>query len=136
MIRAAEEGDIPEVIRLLLDFHAYMPLRDIPYDLPALNTFVAHLIENGAIFLSEDGICGGLLSPMYFNPSYVVGVELFWWAPKEGRALRQVFEAWARECGASAVQFSALGDDRLPAVTRLYRKAGFTPAEMTFFKRL
>ena len=98
--------------------------------------FVGHMLQNGVVFLSEDGMCGGILNPMYFNPAHMVAVELFWWAPSNGGPLRQAFEDWAKDRGASAIQFSGLANDRLEAVTRIYRRGGYQPVEMSFLKRL
>lgn len=135
MIRRATPDDMEHVVELGRAFHAYSPWRGVSYDHDAIRAFVAGCIETGAIFLSETGMCGGLVSPLYFNPAFRIGVEFFWWAPDGGSALRQAFEDWAREEGAQGVQFSALSDEHLPAVTRIYRRSGFAPAETAFVKR-
>ena len=135
MIRTATRADMPEILRLGRDFHAACPYRDFPLDLDAFAEFAGRLIDHGVIFLSEDGMIGGLMSAMYFNPEVRTGAELFWWAPKGGQALRKAFELWAKDQGAVAVQFSGLADDRAETVTKLFRRAGYQPAEMAFFKR-
>lgn len=132
----ASLADVPRIVELGQRFHAYSVHRDIPLDVEAFEAFAASLVEGGAVFLSEDGMCGGLVSPSYFNPAFRVAVELFWYAPTGGQPLRQAFEAWALERGADAIQFTAMSDARLPAVTRLYRMAGYVPIETSFVKRL
>ncbi len=118
-------------------FHGYSPMQDIAFDAEAVARFITDVISGpGAVFVTETGMCGGVVSPLYFNPSALLATELVWWAPDGGRELREAFEAWAKESGAQLAGFSALHDDRLPAVTRIFRSAGFTPAETTFLKRL
>lgn len=136
MIRRATLDDMPAILDLGAEFLAYSPHSWIPLDRDAFATFAAHMIEHGAIFLSEDGFIGGLLSPAYFNPAYVFAAELFWFARKEGPQLRQAFEAWAREQGASAVTCSGLVDHHEAAIRRVYGRAGYEPSEIAFMKRI
>lgn len=136
MIRRATIDDLALCVEHGAKFHAYSIWKDIPYDAEATGRFIAGLIEHGAVFLSDDGMIGGLLNPLYFNPAYVMGVELFWWAPKEGRALRLAFEQWADEQGAHGHQLGCLADDKAPLVTRLLRRAGYVPVETGFLKRI
>jgi hypothetical protein len=132
----ATAADVPRIVDLGARFHAYSCHRGIPFDAEAFRGVAERLVEGGAVFLSDDGMCGGLVSPLYFNPAFSVAVELFWYAPNGGKGLREEFEAWAEEQGVSAIQFSAMADDHLPAVTRLYRRAGYAPIETLFLKRL
>lgn len=145
-VRRATLDDLPLVCDLAGRFHAYSPWKHVTPDPEAIATFAAHCIENGAVFITDDqdgqdgddtgGMCGGVLTPLYFAPDFKVAVELVWWAPRGGQALRAAFEDWARSVGASAIQFSALGDEHLPAVSRIYRRAGFVLAEAAFLKEL
>jgi hypothetical protein len=135
MIRRATSEDMPQILDLARRFHAYSPWSVIPCDDGAIEAFAASLIENGVILLTDDGMCGGAINPLYFSPSFTIGIEFFWFAPSGDNGLRAAFEAWCRERGAVGVQFSALADDHLPAVARLYRRAGFEPAETAFVKR-
>lgn len=136
MIRKAEASDVPQVVACGRAFHAYGTWSHVPLNEADYAEFAAATIasDTGAIFLTEDGMCGGLMIPAYFNRAFIFAAELFWWAPSEGKALREAFETWAKEAGASAVQFSAMTDDHLPAVSRLYRMGGFKPAETAFVK--
>lgn len=135
MIRLADAGDLDRIVELGAAFHAYCPYREIPLDPEGFREFAAKLIKGGAIFLSEDGMIGGCLVPLYFNPSVVMGAELFWWAGKTGKPLREAFEDWAREQGAQGVQFSGLCDQRAETIHKVFRRAGYEPAETAFFKR-
>lgn len=141
MIRRATLDDLDEVFELSRVFHAYSVHRDIEIDeghwRAALQAWIGPSDAlNGAVFLSENGLCAGLIHPLYFNPSILVAAELMWWAPKDGAALRLAFEAWAEEQGARIVQFSSMADERRSAVERLFRRAGYAPVETIHFKRL
>jgi hypothetical protein len=135
VIWRATADDLDRIIELITAFHGYSPYRDIPFDPDGFRTFATHLIEHGAIFLSEDGVIGGLLVPLYFNPAMLMAAELFWWAGHTGRQLREAFEAWAVESGANGVQFSGLTDQREATIRKVFARAGYSPAEMAFFKR-
>lgn len=135
MIRRATDADLDRIVELGAAFHAYSPYREIAFDPEGFRSFAGQLIECGAVFLSEDGMLGGLLVPLYFNPAVVMGAELFWWAGKTGKALRDAFEAWARDEGAHGVQFSGLTDQREETIRKVFERAGYARAETAFFKR-
>lgn len=136
MIRRATLDDLPAIVEMGGKFHAYSPWADVDYDPERAGEFIARVVlPQGAVFLSEDGMIGALLSPLYFNPAKVTAVELFWWAPTGDRGLRAALENWACAAGAFGVQFSALADSHSKAVGRLYRRAGFAPAETAYIKR-
>lgn len=128
----ATHDDVPLIVEMGEQFHAYSPWREVPYDREAVAAMARGIIDQGVIFLSEDGMCGGVVQPLYFSPGVRIGIEFFWW---KGHGLRQQFEDWCHEQGAYGVQFSALADDRIRAVSRLYRAAGFEEAETAFVKR-
>ena len=133
----ATADDLDRIVEFGRQFHAYSPWSAVPYDADATREFVGRIIDGlGAVFITENGMVGGILSPLFFNPAVLVGVEMFWWAPKDGRALREAFEQWATEAGATAVQFSALADDNLERVDRIYSRAGFRRAETAYVKGL
>lgn len=135
MIRLGTTDDLDRITDLGEAFHSYSPYRDIEFSREGFRTFAEKLIEGGAVFLSEDGMLGGCLVPLYFNPAVVMGAELFWWAGKTGKPLREAFEAWARDQGAHGVQFSGLCDQRAETIHKVFQRAGYAPAETAFFKR-
>lgn len=136
MIRPATLDDMPTILALGAEFLAESPHRWVPFDPDAFSGFAAHMIEHGAIFLSDDGFIGGMLVPCYFNPAFTFASELFWFARKEGRQLREAFEAWARAAGADAIAASGLVDDREAAVRRIWTRAGYAASEIAFMKRI
>lgn len=136
MIRRAGIGDLSAALAFAKAFHAESVHADIPVDDDDLTVFMAGLIEGGAVFLSDHGIIGGLMVPVYFNRSAAFAVELFWWAPQDGAALRKAFEEWAAESGALKIQFSGQVNDRSPTIDKLFRRAGYTPVETGYLKRV
>lgn len=135
MIRKATHDDLPEILKLGAEFLAYSPYAWAELDPDAFATFAGHMIENGAIFLSDYGMIGGILSPLYFNPSVVLAAELFWWARTEGKALKAAFEAWAVEQGCAGITFTGLTDHHEAAIRRIYSRAGYAASEVAFVKR-
>lgn len=118
------------------EFLAASPYHDLGYDHLGFAVFASNLMNGpGAIFLSDDGFIGGLLNGLYFNPSVVFGVELFWWARSEGRQLRETFEAWCREKGAQGMQSTGIANDREATIRKVYERAGYAAVEVGFMKR-
>ena len=136
MIRRAGPEDIPAIVNMGRDFHAYSPWSAVPFDDEATEDFAAKMIDGGVILMSDTGMIGGVLSPLYFNPAHVVAVELFWWATAGGGALREAFEEWAKDGGAHAVQFSALGNTHSEAMGRMFARHGYRPVETGYLKDL
>lgn len=135
-VRRATQDDVGAVVRFGSDFHAYSPWKSIPFDPDATSEFVTKLINGGVVFMSDTGMIGGLLNPLYFNPAHVVAVELFWWATKNGRELMSAFEDWAQENGAHSIQFSALGDDRAERMAQLFDRAGYRKVETGYYREV
>lgn len=135
MIRKASADDLPRILELGAEFLALGPYAWVPLDREAFSTFVLSLLEVGVIFLSDDGLIAGCLSPFYFNPSVVMAAELFWFARTDGRALRQALEDWAKERGCVALTCSGLANDREATIRKLYARAGYDATEVAFVKR-
>lgn len=136
MVRRATQADLDQVVALGIDFHAFSPHSVDPVDMDAWRDFASRLIEHGGVFVSDGGMIGGFLSPLYFNPAIQYAYEAFWWAPDgSGRALKSAFEAWAREVRAVGIQWTALQDENLPRVDKIYRRSGAVPVEVAYRKR-
>ena len=136
MIRRATLDDLETAVQFAKEFHAESVHSWIPVDDENLTDWMARLIEGGAVFLSEHGIIGGMILPLYFNQAFKLAVEMFWWAPKDGTPLRKAYEAWATEQGAVISQFSGQRNERSDTVEKLFRRAGYEPVETGFMKRL
>ena len=136
MIRKATHDDLDRIADMGRDFHAFSPWRKIPFDRDSTKDFCARLIDGGVILISDHGMIGGLVNPLYFNPDFSVGCELFWWAKSGGRALMEAFEEWAMEQGVSGLQFSALGDGNAERMAQLFDRAGYRKVETGWFKEV
>lgn len=134
MIRKATLDDIDVIADMGRDFHSYSPWSHVPFDREATKDFIGRVIDGGVVFVSDVGMIGGVLNPLYFNPSHVVAVELFWWASSGGVKLMKAFEDWAEEGGAKGLQFSALGDAKSDRMDVLFTRAGYRKVETGYFK--
>lgn len=136
MIRKATYDDLDRIADMGGDFHAFSPWREIPFDRDSTKAFCAKLIDAGVIFLNDGGMIGGVLNPLYFNPSHIVAAELFWWGRKHGDELRTAFEDWAKENGASGCQFSTLWIGENDRVGELLQSTGYRKVEAGYYKGL
>lgn len=138
MVRRAELSDIPEIVHWGRKFFDYSPWQGrTEFNEADLSASLEGMITgSGAVFLNGHGICGGVIFPLFFNASMRVAVELFWFADGGGAELREAFEAWAIESGATALQMTCLTDSREPAMRRLLSSKGYTPMEVSFFKEV
>jgi hypothetical protein len=138
MISRATPDDVETVMEWGRKFHAYSPWGErVPIDEADWRQTVENLLgsEDAAIFMSDGGFCGGLIFSMYFNHSYRIGQELFWYAPKDGKELREAFENWAvNERGCQSTQMSCIADKREKAVRRLFGMAGYRATETSLMK--
>lgn len=136
MIRRATLADVPRLVELgRMHFEGSGLPGD--YDEAAAAQFATGIVRGGAAFLSCAGSIGGMATPSYVNPNRWMAVEMFWNAfDGQGSALRDAFEAWAREVGADEVRMSAVWTDRGDAVERILRRAGYARAETSYAKEL
>lgn len=135
MIRPATLEDMPRVVELGAEFLAVGPYAWVPLDRDAFAAAAAKMIEVGIILLADDGLLGAVLYPFYFNPAVKLAAELFWYSPKNGRALREAFEAWAIAQGCAGVTCSGLANAREATVRKLFGRAGYQATEVAFVKR-
>ena len=136
MIRRAGADDLATACEFATRFHAESVHADVPVVAEALEAWMAGLIEGGAVFLSDEGIIGGVIVPFYWNPDAKMAVEMFWWAPKDGRALRLALEQWAADEGALRVVFSGQVNERQATIDKVFRRAGYRPVEVGYMKDL
>lgn len=133
MIRQATEADIPRLIEMGARFHegASLPMR---FDAGAVGAFLAGLIanESATVLVSDAGMIGGVLAPSYCNPEWLMAVELFWWADRDGLRLLRAFEGWARDAGAAEVRMTSLAS--IPRSDVLLRRKGYGAVEISYSK--
>lgn len=87
---------------------------------------------SGAIIVSDAGFIGGVISPAYCDPKWLIAVELFWWAESGGLRLLRAFEDWASEMGASEIRMTSLAS--LPRADKLLRCRSYAPTEISYQK--
>lgn len=137
MIRLATEADIPRIVDMGRKFYR-VAWRDDAYDEEATAAALGAMIGGaGAVFVSERGMIGGVLSPVWCAPSKTMAAELFWWSRDgQGETLLDAFEAWARDVGAGEVRMSNVCGLRGEAVARKLEARGYAPCETSFRKEL
>lgn len=143
--------DVPALHRLGKAFHAAAQLeRFAAWDLESFDLTVSSLLMGevpGALLVVRDGsglahgMAGMVLFPLYFNRNVMVIQELFIFVEEEwrfgaGQALIRRLEEIGRGAGASLAMIGALSGLRDGAVAKLYSRAGYTPMEHSFVKRL
>lgn len=134
MIRQATVGDIPQLLAWGAKFHA-QGASGPAYDRRAVSDLLARMTSGGGVVLMhDDGMIGGVLAPAYCDPAWIMAVELFWWADRDGMALLRAFEDWARENGAAEVRMTTLA--KLPRADALLRRKGYAPIEISYTRGL
>lgn len=138
VIRKCSLEDVPLIVSLGRDFHEYSIWGNIDFDTQAVEKLAVALVSGaGVVFTNGTGFIAGMLSPLFFAPSKLIGTELAWWAPSGGgRELREAFEDWCRQKGASKVQCSALADQAFGDVNKNFNNAGYQLAELSYVKVL
>jgi hypothetical protein len=133
VIREAVSADIPRIVEMGSRFHAASGIR-AGYDEAAVGQLLAGLIasDSGCLFVSDFGMIGGALIPAYCDPSWIMAVEMFWWAERDGLSLLHRFEEWAAEHGAHEVRMTSLAS--LPRADAILRRKGFAPTEISYQK--
>lgn len=136
MIRQAGIKDIDLIIRHGRAFFDMSPWAyRSEYNEGDLKKSLAAIISGeGAIFVSETGICGGLIFPLYFNFAHKIAQELFWYSDGDGRSLRSAFEGWAKDNGATEILMTCLANEREAGMRRLLRRDGYKEIEISLVR--
>jgi hypothetical protein len=133
----ASEEDLPEC---LVMGEKFTTAAGFPFDPQSSTDTLLNLMnsQDGILLMGNGGMVGGLVYPAYFDKSYRMAQELFWWAETPGLGVRLLtaLEQWARSVSAHSLTMLAMADMRSNAVARLYRRSGFKPLENTFVKVL
>lgn len=132
-IRHATEADIPALLSHGQAFHAASGF-PMGFDVSAVSALLSGLIssDSGAVFCTDHGLIGGAITPAYCDPKWLIAVELFWWATKDGLALLHAFEVWAKERGAQEVRMTSLA--ALPRADAILKRKGYAPCEISYQK--
>lgn len=139
MIRPATLDDMSALLDMAHRFaeEAQLPAPICPASMGA--TF-CNLIENG-VLLTDGKHCaaGALIYPAFFNASYTLASEFFWWVEREARGslgpmLLTALEEECRDRGAHSLTMMTLETVRPVAVGRLYERRGYRPQEHHYIK--
>lgn len=144
-IRTATAADLPSMHAAANAFYASSKaLRH--FDINKFASIWTQFLEVnfGVIFLAEaDGLIvgalGGVIHPDLYG-SELIAEEFFWFIQAESRGsglkLYAKFEEWARSRGAVEIQMVHLLDLMPEKVGTFYRRAGYSPIETRYSKRL
>lgn len=133
MIRNAGDADIPALVEMGRRFHAASG-QPMGFDARAVEGLLAGMIvsDRACVLMTDHGGIGGVLNPAYCDPAWMMAVELFWWAERDGLRLLRGFEDWARDMGAAEVRMTSLA--ALPRADVILRRKGYAPAEISYTK--
>jgi hypothetical protein len=99
-----------------------------------------NLIDNG-ILLTDGEQCaaGALVYPAFFNASYTLASEFFWWVDPDARGrlgidLLNALEAAAEQAGAHSLTMMTLEAVNPERTGRLYQRRGYRPQEHHYIK--
>ena len=129
------------------EFWSAIPFRAIPYDIESMKRCFAEMQAQGLLLIAEEGGAiyggiGGVAAPAYFNNSYLLGSERFWWldpakrAGRTGLLLIRGMEDAARKAGCHFFAMMALESSDPDRAAFIYNRLGFEPSERMYLKRL
>jgi GNAT superfamily N-acetyltransferase len=137
-VRQATAEDLPQLLAIGERFWSISPwaAMGLERDDIAICEQLEAAISEGGCFVCDGGVIFGRVWPVWASPSNLIAVELAWYGPGNGRALREAFEAWAKERGCIGVQMSTLGAAWDEDTVSGLRSAGYAKAEQGWFKRI
>ncbi len=149
-IRPAEGDDLPRLLEMGRMFNEEAGYAEtIPFDEESFGRTLVALAKAGLLTVAADpsgrpiGMAACDVAPSICNYGVRLAREAFWFLDPEarggnaiGREMLFDVECAARDHGASFFDVVAEQGERSEALGRLYRRAGFNPAEKTFRKRL
>lgn len=135
MITRATPDDIPHMVGLAAKHHAASGAPG-EFSAPEMQEYlVAFFKMQSAAFISRGGMIFGFVHPLYYDPAYLMALEIDWFADDgAGMALLDCFEAWARRQGARELRMSSMTGHRGAAVNRLLRSRGYEAHETSLRK--
>lgn len=135
--RFATAADEERILEMSRAFFAASPYRSVQFNDESVRVLIRELMATGCIILSEHGFIAGALTPLFFAPHVLVATEIAWWAPDEGGLyLREAFEQWGKDNGASAVEMSTLNDESASRLANNLTRNGYSPLEVHYLKAL
>jgi hypothetical protein len=139
MIRPATEIDIPRMLAMGREFVAMSPHSFMgEFNPEAVVRMFRFMIDTPTCLLlvSDDGMIGGTLAPVFFSPGALMAEENFLWARGSGRSLVRAFEARAKEMGATFSYVSTLENEKAEKATKFMGLLGYRMIERRYVKEL
>ena len=135
--RFATEADIDAILVMAEAFYSYSPYKAVGFDRQSVRVLLGQIIQSGCVVMTDNGFIAGVLNPLFFAPHVKVATELAWWAPDGGgEDLKQMFEGWAEDNGAHAVQMSTLNNSFAAKLAERLTDNGYSPVEVSYLKAL
>jgi GNAT superfamily N-acetyltransferase len=146
-IRHATPADIPRIIEMGAKFWAQTAYRDIPYCPDSIAESALEMLAQRLLIVAElegrvVGAVGALAVPLYANRDVLTASEMYWYVDEEhrdtgaGKALLAGIEDAARERGVKLFGMMALQAVEPDKAAAIYKRLGYQPGELTFFKVL
>ena len=145
-LRETRVEDLPKLETCAREFYtASRFLKD--FDPERFVSMWTGLLDSGAgvILLLEDetgeidGTLGGVVYPEPYSGT-LIATEFFWFVKQarrgEGLKLLRAFEAWARAKGCAQIRMAHLVDVMPAKLEKVYRRFGYTPAEVLYVKEI
>lgn len=148
MIRPAVDTDLPRLIEMGRAFNMEAGYsEDVPFCERSFGRVLAALMKAGLVLVVDKGfgavgMAAADVAPSICNDKVLLSREAFWYVEPahrpegSGGALLNALEALARDFGAHIFDVVAEEGKRSKALARLYQARHFSPAEITFRKRL
>lgn len=137
MIRLATTDDLPQVVTWGARFHEAAQLGGA-FSHATFWDFCEYLIreDNGAIFVASTGMIGGLKAPAFWDSTYHIARECFWWSEGAGgQALREAYERWASDADETRMAMLYGAQMRPHVVWRVLDRAGYEAAETEMVRK-
>lgn len=138
MIRDATEADLQRLAEMGAKFHETTQWKDVAaFDQVSFEETCRMLMREdyGILLVSERGMIGGLVYPLWFNNDHHTAQELFWWCEDgKGKRLLVAFEKRAFEIGGSSVTMGSV--EPLKSPEKVYERRGYKHSESLYLKGL
>lgn len=152
MIRPAQEGDLPELVDILLDFQAeagcYAHVDPCKQSLREFLTRMLNAPDQGPIAVYEyngeiAGATAMLVGPSWFNSNQLSAQELFWYIRPEyrgryGIAMRlfKWLEFWCESHGVKSLSVASTATLNVGKLEDFYQRRGFVKADVFYIKKV
>lgn len=123
--RPATREDTPRIIDMLRELFRYANRRG-DFNQESVRAMMDHLRENGILIVSDKGVIGGVVIPLW-PTGEMFAQEIVSWGDL---ALVASFEESAREMGATAIHLKALTE----RVGKHYERRGYRKVESMYLK--